>query len=1243
MRVELGAASITVAPGGAAELTVEVFNERTVIDGVTARVMGLDAQWVKARPGRLALFPDTAGTIELRLTVPEEFPAGTHVVAVEVTSSVDPLDVVVVPLELVVRPATDAFVVVEPGRLVARRDATFTATVENSGNTRLELALVASDPDRALAFTFDPKVVEVPPGEAVTSQVEVEARTRLFGSNLDRQFNVSASSRDASYDAHGVFVHQPVVPRGVLTAAMLAAIVGLWALIFLVILGTILDGEEPEKAAPASFFATSEEVLAASGGTSAQAKFVTPAMGASVAGVVVSTSTGEPVGRITVDAVRTTPDGPVTVASAASDDEGAYRLGGLPPGEYSVRFSAPGFEEVWYPAAPSRTGAEAFRVAAFEVVEGKDAAVTGLPGSLAGVVDTGAPLGTVPVSVDVRPVVGGVPGDVVATVGTDDQNAFAAAGLPTPGLYELTFSAAGYQPTTAVERLGGGENRLTTSIRLSAGDGSISGVVTDGLQPLGGVTITVTSGELNLTTATPTSGSVGRFSLSGLPTPATYLITFSREGFGFESVAVELGPGQQRTDVDVELVRGTGSVTGRVTDSGGQGLGRRARHRVRQRQHRHHVDPHGRWHRHVLRRRPLDAWALHAHLPARRVRPPDRGRRPRGQRLRVRRRRRPLAHRRDPRRNRPVLRQRRRPRRRADLADRRADGAVDHVGHGAGGELRAERAGAGFVRGLLHHGRLLDPDPPRRDHRRRRGDPRRHPAVEQRELSVIVDVSPGTLEATPGLPVVLLVTVTNTEAVIAAYELSVLGVDPDWVTIEDPRPSLFPDGMKVVAVTITLPTGVPAGMRRLAVQVREVTAPGGVETVPVEVDIPAEVTTRIELDPPTVTAGKSATMGIILRNEGNQPEEVELSAVDEEDKVTFAFEPVLVRVEPGEEVVSSVELRARRPFTGSPKLRQFEVTATGAVSEPVVTRGVFVQKPVLSRGGLGLLGLLAAITVFAAVIATTFGAVVDRSKADRELLLDAIRAANSDGLSTTPGSVTGTVLQATTGLPLDGVVVDAFPLDDPSTSAGTTATTATGTYELEALPEGDYKLRFRGAGFTDVWFPEAIEPTTADPVTVVSGEATPGIDVRLGGIPASLAGTIAGDDPAGATVAVHLPMGTAQPLGAARARAGGPSSGGPARPAGGHLDGRRRLRRVPARRDPVTRHLFVGRVEGGLRHRGAAGEPGPGRGPRRGRDAAAPGRRRDQRHRADRGRPARRRHHHRVGRPDHGHHVVAHP
>lgn len=573
MRVELGAPSVAVAPGGTAELLVEVFNERTVIDGVSARVMGLDAQWVKARPGRLALFPDTDGTVELRITVPDEFPAGTHTVAVEVTSSVDPLDVVVVPFELEVRPATDAQVVLEPSRVVGRRRAELTATVENSGNTPLELALVASDPERALAFTFAPTVLEVPPGGSATSEVLVEARTRAFGAPLDRQFTISASSRDASYEAPGTFVHQAVVPRGVLTAGMLTAIVGIWALIFLVVLGRILDEDDAEKAAPASYFATSAEVLEAAGGEGQLAKLDTSAIGGSIAGVITSSNTGEPVGRITVDAVRNTPTGPVTVASAASDEEGVYRVGGLPPGEYTVRFSAPGFEEVWYPSSPTRAGARSFRVAAEEEVDGLDAEVTGLPGSIAGVVDTGAAPGEVPVSVEVRPVVGGVPGDVVASVRTDDQGAFAAAGLPTPGLYELTFTAAGYQTATAVERLGGGENRLTTAIRMSAGEGSISGIVTDGSRPLGGVTITVTSGELELTTATPTSGSIGRFNLTGLPTPATYLLTFSREGFGFESVAVELGPGQHRSDVDVQLVRGTGSISGRVTDDTGQALG----------------------------------------------------------------------------------------------------------------------------------------------------------------------------------------------------------------------------------------------------------------------------------------------------------------------------------------------------------------------------------------------------------------------------------------------------------------------------------------------------------------------------------------------------------------------------------------------------------------------------------------------------------------------------------------------
>lgn len=590
MRVELGAGVVTIAPGAVGSLTVEVFNESEVIEGVSARIMGLDDQWVRRRPLRLALFPDTSGIIELRLEIPPEFPAGIHPVAVEVTSSVPPIDVVVVPFDLEIKPATDASVELEPRRVTARANATFLTTVHNAGNVPIEVALVATDPERALRFAFDPAVLEVPPGSSVDSRVLVNTKRRPFGSPIDRSFKVTASSRTADYEADGVFSHQPLIPRGVLTALLLLSIVAVWAGVFLVVLGTILDKDGAEKRPEAEFFATSAEVLAltdgagggadgagggagGAGGAAGADKIDARAVGGSVAGVVTAENSGEPVGRITVDAVRITRDGPVTVASTATDEEGAFEVGGLPPGTYVVRYSAPGFEEVWFPAAGSVASAERFRVGAQQKADGKDVKITGLPGSLAGVVDTGADAGQVPVALEVRPVLGGVPGDVIARTNAGPDNAFAAVALPTPALYEITVSAPGYQPSTVVERLSGGEARLTTTVRLSAGQGSISGLVSDGTTPLGGVTVTAMSGQVDLTTATPTSGAVGRFDLSNLPTPGTYLLTFARDGFGGQTVAVELGPGQTRTDLDVVLVRGTGAISGRVTSSAGGALG----------------------------------------------------------------------------------------------------------------------------------------------------------------------------------------------------------------------------------------------------------------------------------------------------------------------------------------------------------------------------------------------------------------------------------------------------------------------------------------------------------------------------------------------------------------------------------------------------------------------------------------------------------------------------------------------
>src|SRR5690606_17746042 len=69
-----------------AELELDIVNTSNVIEGVSARVDGLPADHVSARPLVLPLFPDASGRITLTLGVPEAFPAGRHDVHVEVVA-----------------------------------------------------------------------------------------------------------------------------------------------------------------------------------------------------------------------------------------------------------------------------------------------------------------------------------------------------------------------------------------------------------------------------------------------------------------------------------------------------------------------------------------------------------------------------------------------------------------------------------------------------------------------------------------------------------------------------------------------------------------------------------------------------------------------------------------------------------------------------------------------------------------------------------------------------------------------------------------------------------------------------------------------------------------------------------------------------------------------------------------------------------------------------------------------------
>lgn len=451
-----------------------------------------------------------------------------------------------------------------------------------------------------------------------------------------------------------------------------------------------------------------------------------------------------------------------------------------------------------------------------------------------------------------------------------------------------------------------------------------------------------------------------------------------------------------------------------------------------------------------------------------------------------------------------------------------------------------------------------------------------------------VDLPARRFSVVPGVPAPVVVTITNTSEIIAGCTVRVLGADPDWVEVDQPELSLFPDASAQVRLLLTLPVGVPAGPRRMAVQVRELTDEQAVAIEEIVVTVPDQPGLDVRLDPVTVTAGRRADFGVVVENNGNTVLEGRLRAEDPEQKISFSFTPPGYSLAPGETVTGRLRTRAKRPVFGSLAVRPFSLfvddgvrraplsasttapvgaapvapgapvvpgaagqgvaspvpaaaagtktlappvvgagTAPGADAPRPVAQGVFVQKPLFARGLLSLLGLLVAVTVFAVVIAVGLSSVLARSAADRDLALQVAQARFDSSAATGTAGVSGAVTLISDGQPVPGVAVEIFEASDTTAVVATAATSDTGEFAVDSLPAGDYKMRLRGAGFAEVWYPAGATDAEAEVVSLSSGQQVTGLSVLLGGVPATVSGTVLGDDAAGAVAELQIPLDSA--------------------------------------------------------------------------------------------------------------------
>ena len=440
-----------------------------------------------------------------------------------------------------------------------------------------------------------------------------------------------------------------------------------------------------------------------------------------------------------------------------------------------------------------------------------------------------------------------------------------------------------------------------------------------------------------------------------------------------------------------------------------------------------------------------------------------------------------------------------------------------------------------------------------------------------------LQVSPERVELADRRAFEVLITVTNTADVIGGYHLRLLGADPSWVDLESENLSLFPDTSQTVRAMVRIPPGLGAGDRRIAVQVRELTPPQAIAVAEIELVVPPREALRLSLTPMTVVGGTTGRFGLLAENTGNTTVSAVPVGLDPEEKIRFTVVPAVLELAPGDHAMADLRATSRRRWFGNPVVRPFGVAVLpvvppGGAAEPTepaeppeaLATGSLVQKPRLSRGLLSLLSLLLAVSVFAVVITIALSQLVGVSAADRDLAIQVAAAQQNTGASGSGSEIGGTVVLLTNGAPAPGVTVEVFATGSLLTPITSTATGDNGAFVLVGLPTGTYKLRFRGAGFAEVWYPAALSGEAAKEIALQPGKNVTNLTVQLGGLPASVSGRVIGDDVAGAILTVQvpvdmLPMGQ-RPAAVAR-RPGRPSP--PAPP--------RQLRRPPRRRTPPVR------------------------------------------------------------------------
>lgn len=634
MRARLTTQQYNAFVGVPFEVVVQVQNDEETIKEVHARPGLIPTEAYSSRPLVVSLFPGETADIELEITLPRETPAGLYQLPIEINDENGPVGTLTANVQ--VAPHDELSVSVAPKVVLGGGSTSFIVTATNRGNRPTGVSVTAGDTDRALKYVIEPKRAQLEGGQALAFRVNAKGKRPLTGNAVPRAIQIDVASRSASLSETVTFTQKPRLSRGLLTAVVLLSIIVLWALVFSAGFRAALAGQQAKKAVAESWIegakpdpsvsigAIQARIVAASDGRALPRLILTatpldsgrpPIAGSSDAdGVVLlaglapgryelevsgagyesqkvpfdqrvvpadepitlpdievvgelatikgAVSGGEPAPIASIEARLMIDDSPSdVVVNANSSSDGTFEISGLPsPGRFRLSFSAPGFEPI-----------QLFQeVSAGETLAIPTVKLQAGPGSITGLVvdQAGTPLGGASITATAGA------DSVTSTTPTTGQDVgvFVLGELRSPATYLVQISLEGYGTQTLTVKVGPGESVvLPNSIVMSRGTGVVRGAVTDDSgRAIGGVSITASNGAIVGQTISVDAG--GEYSLAGLPAPGNYVLTFSKEGYQTETVAVRLTASSGASTVNVTLERSLSAITGQVRNASATAL-----------------------------------------------------------------------------------------------------------------------------------------------------------------------------------------------------------------------------------------------------------------------------------------------------------------------------------------------------------------------------------------------------------------------------------------------------------------------------------------------------------------------------------------------------------------------------------------------------------------------------------------------------------------------------------------------